>query len=171
MKVAQLPASDFEHYLKNYLQKVPDLTLLKSLEYSRDLVKNLYQGMSPEKALYTYADDKWTPKEMLLNLIDSERIFCTRALRFARKDETVLSGYNHEAFVEESLANERSLSSLLEEYNAQRQSSIFLFKSFTQEMLQRKGNANGLVVSVAAVGLVISGHELHHVQILKDRYL
>lgn len=171
MKVAHLPTSDFEHYLKNYLKKVPDLRLLESLEHSRKLVVNLYQEMAPEKTLYRYADDKWTPKEMLLHLIDSERIFCTRALRFARKDKTVLPGYDHEAFVKESQANERDLSSLLEEYNAQRQSSIFLFKSLSKEMLQRKGNANGLVVSVAALGLIISGHELHHVQILEERYL
>lgn len=171
MKVAHLPASDFEHYLKNYLQKVPDFSLLESLEYSRKLVINLYKEMPSNKMLFRYAEDKWTPKEMLLHLIDTERIFCTRALRFARKDKTVLSGYDHEAFVRESRANKRSLESLLEEYNAQRQSSFFLFQSFTQEMLKRRGNANGLEVSVAALGLIISGHELHHVQILKDRYL
>ncbi|MDT0293186.1 DinB family protein [Mesonia ostreae] len=132
---------------------------------------NLYKEMSFETLIYRYAEDKWTPKEMLLHLIDSERIFCTRALRFARKDKTLLSGYDHEDFVKESGANTRSLESLLEEYNMQRQSSILLFKSFTKDMLQRKGNANGLEVSVAALGLIISGHELHHVQILKERYL
>lgn len=171
MKVSNLPSSDFDHYLKNYLEKVPDLSLLESLDYSKNKVIQFYKELPNDKEEYRYAENKWTPKEILLHLIDTERIFCGRALRFARNDKTVLPGYDHEDFVKESDANDRMLENLLEEYIAQRKSSLLLFKSFSQPILEKIGNANNLMVSVGAIGLVISGHELHHLQILNERYL
>ena len=171
MKVSHLPSSDFDHYLKNYLEKVPDLSLLESLHYSKNKVIQFYKDLPNDKKLFRYAENKWTPKEILLHLIDTERIFCGRALRFARNDKTILAGYDHEVFVKESNANERALEDLLEEYVAQRKSSSLLFKSFSQSMLERIGNANNLMVSVGAIGLVISGHEFHHLQILNERYV
>lgn len=171
MKVSNLPSSDFDHYLKNYLEKVPDLALLESLDYSKNKVIQFYKELPNDKEEYRYAENKWTPKEILLHLIDTERIFCGRALRFARNDKTVLPGYDHEDFVKESDANDRMLENLLEEYIAQRKSSLLLFKSFSQPILEKIGNANNLMVSVGAIGLVISGHELHHLQILNERYL
>lgn len=171
MKVSNLPSSDFDHYLKNYLKKVPDLSLLESLDYSKNKVIQFYKELPSDKGVYRYAEGKWTPKEILLHLIDTERIFCGRALRFARNDKTVLPGYDHEDFVKESNANDRMLENLLEEYIAQRESSRLLFKSFSQPTLEKIGNANNLMVSVGAIGLVISGHELHHLQILNERYL
>ena len=108
---------------------------------------------------------------MLVHLIDTERIFCNRALRFARNDQTDLPGYNHDEYVPNSGANERTLNDISNEFNIVRQGTIALFNSFTPEMLERKGTANGNNLTVLAIGFVISGHEKHHVNILDERYL
>ena len=104
-------------------------------------------------------------------MIDTERIFCNRALRFARNDQTNLPGYDHDEYVPNSGANERSLKEIAEEFNIVRKGTIALFKSFTTEMLNRNGSANGNNLTVLAIGFIISGHETHHTNILNERYL
>jgi uncharacterized damage-inducible protein DinB len=120
---------------------------------------------------YKYADNKWTIKDMLLHIVDAERVFAYRALRFARADNTNLPGFEHNDYVDRSNANYRSKSSLLNEYNAQRASTIQLFTNFTEEMLLQTGIASGNPMSVRALGFVIAGHEIHHCHIIKKHYL
>lgn len=126
-----------------------------------------------EKLEYRYEANKWTIKEVVSHLIDSERIFAYRALRFARKDKTPVAGFDENDYALESVANNRTIEDLLEEYTLVRQASIALYKTFgsDSEILKRTGIAGGGEVSVRALGFLIAGHEKHHCDIIRERYL
>ena len=163
---------NFAEYFNYYINLVNDSDdVIFSLEHSHKKTNELLDLITEEQGNYVYADGKWTIKELLIHLIDTERIFCNRALRFARNDQTDLPGYNHDEYVPNSGANERTLNDISNEFNIVRQGTIALFNSFTPEMLERKGTANGNNLTVLAIGFVISGHEKHHVNILDERYL
>lgn len=127
--------------------------------------------MPIEKQNYRYAEGKWTPKDILLHLVDAERIFAYRALRIARNDKTALPGFEENDYVIEAKAEERSMSSLLEEYSEVRKATISLFLNFGEEVLKRLGEASNCSVSVRAIGYIILGHEKHHVDVIFERYL
>ncbi|MDQ3049724.1 MAG: DinB family protein [Bacteroidota bacterium] len=147
---------------------------------SRDFMKVLRESYGRNPALllsipdnkwnYSYSPGKWTVKEVLLHLTDCERIFAYRALRFARNDKTELSGFDEDEYAPNSNAAKRSDVSIIEEYKAVRAATLTLFEYCDKEMLSRTGYANGHEFSVQMVGAIIAGHELHHFQILKDRY-
>ncbi|MDP2089084.1 MAG: DinB family protein [Flavobacteriaceae bacterium] len=149
--------------------KVPELfgALNKSYEDTLTLLENLTE----DKLLYRYGEDKWTIKEIVQHLIDAERILCYRALRFSRNDSTDLPGYDENWFVNFSNANERPITDLLAEFHCVRSATVSLFKSFTEEMLIRTGVANTSEMSVRAAGLIIAGHQWHHLNVIKERYL
>ena len=121
--------------------------------------------------LYRYAEGKWTIKEVLVHIIDDERIYAYRALRFARNDKTELPGFDQDPYAFYSNANVRSIESIIEEYEAVRMSTITLFNGFSDDVMLRSGVANNNEVTVRALGYHIAGHELHHLNILKNRYL
>lgn len=120
---------------------------------------------------YQYAEGKWTIKELVQHIIDAERIFCYRALSFARKDAAALPGFDEESYATASKANKRDVAQMLEELKAVLQSSALLFASFDEEQLQSSGIANGNSIGVSSIGFIIIGHTLHHINILKERYL
>lgn len=124
-----------------------------------------------EKWHYSYAEGKWSIAEVMLHLVDAERVFQYRALRIARKDQTPLSGFDHDAYVPVSGAGKRSRESIIEEYKAVRQASISLFSTFDAEVLQRKGKASNSAISVGALGFIMCGHQKHHRNIIRERYL
>jgi len=130
------------------------------------LLLSLPQG----KWNYAYSPGKWTVKEVLLHLTDCERIFAYRALRFARNDKTELPGFDENEYAPNSFAEKRSEVSIIEEYKAVRNATITLFNYMDDELLKRTGVANDVEFSVSIIGAIIAGHELHHLQILKDRY-
>ncbi len=121
--------------------------------------------------MYRYAKDKWTIKEVLIHLIDMERIYACRALRFARNDQTGLPGFDGGQYVYSSGANNRDISDLLDELEAVRHSTIAMVEGFDEKALIRSGTINGKPVSVRALIYHIAGHELHHIKIIKERYL
>ena len=127
--------------------------------------------MPPDKLTYRYAENKWTIKEILVHIMDDERIYAYRALRIARNDKTPLPGFEQDDYVPFSKANQRSLASILREYKTVRQATVSLFTSFNMEDLLRIGTANDHPVSVRALAWHIAGHELHHLNIIKERYL
>ena len=128
-------------------------------------------GSYPEnKWHYRYEEGKWHVKELLGHLCDAERIFSTRALRFARNDQTPLPGFEQNDYVPESNVEHRSVPDLLEEYALLRNATIKLFENLTPEMLQRQGTASGWPITVKAIGFVIVGHEKHHQNIFHERY-
>lgn len=121
--------------------------------------------------MYRYAEAKWTIKEILVHIVDDERIYAYRALRFARNDRTELPGFEQDDYTRASHANARSLTNIFEEYEAARSATIAMFNGFDDGALLRSGVANGTVMSVRAAAYHIAGHELHHVSIIRERYL
>ena len=124
-----------------------------------------------EKADYCYALGKWTVKQLLQHLIDTERIFSYRALRFSRGEPLPLPGFNENSYASNAPASHRTLSSLKEEFAFVRQSTDILIKSFTEDQLNKNGVASNYVISVNALCFIIFGHIIHHQKILQERYL
>jgi uncharacterized damage-inducible protein DinB len=163
---------EYAPYTIMYIGLLPDDGLiLKHLEDNLRATTDFMRAVPEEKLSYRYAKDKWTIKEILAHLIDDERIYAYRALRFARNDQTELPGFEQDAYAVESGANERSHDDLLEEFAAVRKSTIALFNSFDDRVFIRSGVASGNVMSVRAVAYHIAGHELRHLNIIKERYL
>ena len=132
-------------------------------------MKELIHSLSEEKLLYRYAPGKWTIKEILVHIIDDERIYSYRALRFARNDRTELPGFEQDDYTAESNANERSLDSIFEEYEAVRKATIALFNGLDNEALLRRGKADGNEDTVRALAYHIAGHELHHIHFVRNK--
>lgn len=168
MTTSQLKTTDYADFYATYINQLPNDDLLLLLKKSQEDTLNFFRNIPEEKLLFRYAESKWTIKEVLLHLIDTERILTYRALRFARNDATELPGFDQDAFVANSNANEISWEDLLDEYSSVRRSSIFLFKNFSEETLQKNGNGNGNKMTVAAAGFVVVGHEIHHVNVIKE---
>ncbi|MGB0887490.1 MAG: DinB family protein [Vicingaceae bacterium] len=163
---------NFSEYFSHYVNLAKDYdNVITALEFSHKRTNELLDLVTEEQGNFAYAEKKWSIKELLVHLIDTERIFCNRALRFARNDKTDLPGYDHDAFVPESRANERKLCEICKEYDLVRQATIALFKSFTDKMLEKNGTANGNHLTVLSIGFILSGHETHHINILEERYL
>ncbi|MBO9618809.1 MAG: DinB family protein [Niabella sp.] len=158
-------------YFDRYISQVPDdLDLIPAIQKS---ILDLYQLDKDKISALgdtVYAPGKWTIKEILLHIADTERVFLYRALRFARKDTTVLPGFDENLFAENSGANDRSLESLLEELLAVRQATLAFYKNLTNEQLLRIGNTFNTQLSVLAVGFTLVGHQIHHFKIIEERY-
>ncbi|QCE42821.1 DinB family protein [Psychroserpens sp. NJDZ02] len=171
MTILDLQQDEYLPYFKGYIDQAEGVSLLSGLESSFKTIHSFYLSIASEKLEYRYAEGKWTIKEIISHLIDTERIFCYRALRFARQDKTDLSGFDENAYVLASGASERSIADLLEEYTLVRKATIALFKSFSKTVLISNGIAGSGSVSVRALGFLIIGHEKHHVNVIKERYL
>lgn len=124
-----------------------------------------------EIADYAYAEGKWTIKQLIGHMIDTERILVYRLTCFARGEQAALPGFDEDEYVIHSHFQDRSLQSLAEEFALVRKSNLYLFHSLEEQELQRTGIASGLLISVSAIRLVIAGHVIHHIGIIKDRYL
>lgn len=172
MTVKALNSSEYLDYFKHFLSLVPkDETIINSLESVYNKHLDFFLSIPLNKLEYRYKENKWTIKELISHLIDTERIFNYRALRISRRDKTPMAGFNENDYVDYGNANSRTIESLIEEYKAVKLATITLFKSFTPEMLLATGVASKHNVSVRAIGFIISGHEIHHVNIIKERYL
>lgn len=163
--------SEYNPYYKQYISHLEGKDVIQSLETGVEEVNVLVASLTEEKLRSAYAEGKWTIKEVLQHIMDTERIFCNRALRFARNDKTELPGFEQDDYVPYSRANERNSMEMLQEYNAIRQATISLFKGFSDEMLSRIGIASGSDMSVRAIAHVVTGHEQHHMKVIKERYL
>lgn len=162
----------FAEYFNYYVSLVDkNKDVISVLEDTHNETNTLLDLITENQGNYAYAENKWTIKELLIHLIDTERIFCNRALRFARNDKTNLPGYDHDEYVNFCNAKDRTICDIYKEYNHVRAATIALFKSFSEEMLIREGTANGNKLTVLAIGYIIAGHEKHHINILNERYL
>jgi len=164
-------ATEYAPFYGTYVGKVPDGDLLELLERQRRETQNLLAGLSDTQALHRYAPGKWSIKEVVGHLMDSERVFCYRALRFARADEKPLQGFDEKAWVPAGSFDARPLADLAAELDAVRRATIALFRGFDAAALARKGTANNNEVTVRALAWIVAGHERHHVAILRERYL
>ena len=124
-----------------------------------------------DKFDYSYAEGKWTIKEIIQHIIDTERIFAYRALRISRNDKTPLPGFDENDYVDNTNAKRRGIQDLLSEFSAVRHSNLLMYKSFSDEQLRRIGIASNNEVSVRALGFLILGHLKHHQKVFQERYL
>ena len=156
---------------KRYVQHVKDYDVLEAMKISSKETLGLVRSISEEMGEHRYAAGKWSIKELLCHMMDTERILAYRALRFARNDKTNLPGFEENDYAPQANANNRNIKQIADEMERLRQTTIDLFVNFTPEMLERKGLANNLELSVLNLGYIIPGHESHHRAILKERYL
>ena len=155
---------------KAYVDLIPDDQVLQALNNNHTQFK-AYLGQLPEdNGSYRYAENKWTVKQVISHIIDTERIFAYRALRIARNDPTPLAGFEENSYAIYSNASNRRIKELADEFDNLRKSTIDLFMSFNNEMMERYGQVGGKIVDVAAAGFIIAGHCRHHHNILKERY-
>ena len=171
MTSKDLSNDEYNPYYQQYILKSGHVSLLEGLRTNGDNTISFLKGIPKDKLEYRYEVGKWTVKEIIQHLIDTERIFTYRALCIARKDETLLPGFDQDAYVLSSGANDRTLSALLQEYEALRLASVNLFEGFSQDMLCRIGVASNSNLSPRAVAFIVIGHENHHCEIIKERYL
>ena len=161
----------YKNYFQNYTSLVPENNVLSALNNQAKTLTDFFNSISDEKAMYAYADGKWTMKEMLQHMIDTERIFAFRALAIARKETVTLPGFDENIYATNSLANKRTWAELAHEMKIVRESTILLFKSFTEEMSQNSGYFSAANGNVNTIGSIIVGHFYHHVNITNERYL
>jgi uncharacterized damage-inducible protein DinB len=173
MKKIEKPGEgEYAPYTIMYIGLLPDDGLvLGHLESNLKATRDLILSLPEEKLAYRYAEGKWTIKEILVHLVDDERIYAYRALRFARNDKTELPGFDQDSYAAHSGANGRAVGDILAEFTSVRRATISLFESFDGDALLRAGVADGKVMSVRAAAYHIAGHELRHVNIIRERYL
>jgi uncharacterized damage-inducible protein DinB len=172
MKPTQLNSTEYAPFYADYIAKVSDeYSLVEELEISLHRFIKFVQDIPMDKFDYRYAEGKWTIKDIIQHLIDAERIFAYRALRFARNDSTDLPGFEENDYVDEANANSRSIMDLLTEMSSVRHATLVLFKTFNEAQLLRIGTANNNKMSLRALGFVIIGHQNHHQRVFEERYL
>lgn len=170
--MARPSIGDYASFYQAYIAKTEGCDSVTALieRYSNE-INAFIISIPDEKAHYAYAENKWTVNDLLQHMIDAERIFTYRALTFARKDDKNLPGFDENEYAATANANGRTLQSLKEEFTAVRKSTDTFFVSLTEEQLQTQGKANNNPVTVNAIAFITFGHVLHHIQILKERYL
>jgi len=161
---------EYSAFAARYVNLVGDEPILEILKNNQQSTYEIFTGLSSGKADYAYAEGKWTIKQMLGHMADTERVFAFRALAFSR-EAIELPGFDQDVYMEGTTFNSRSLKDLANEFKTVRESSLYLFKSLTENQSTQKGIASGNPVSVRALAYMIAGHELHHINILKERYL
>ncbi|AWG22570.1 damage-inducible protein DinB [Flavobacterium faecale] len=171
MKVSDLNSSEYAAFYAPYVAILEDEDLIEDLEISLHQFIKFVQNIPLDKFDFRYAEGKWTIKDIIQHLIDSERVFAYRALRVSRNDTTALPGFDENDYVVNTDANSRGIQNLLAELSAVRFSTLFLFKSFSSEQLARMGTASNHAISVRALGFLIIGHQKHHQKVFQDRYL
>lgn len=164
----QLP--EYAEPYHGYVTVVPDGDVRITLEREGERALSFYRRVPSELAGSSYAPGKWTVREVLAHVNDSERVFAYRALRFGRGDATPLATFDQEAWTPSSHANARPWEDLLDEFRVVRASTLHLVRSFAAEDWGRTGVASGWPVSVRALAWIVAGHELHHRRILIERY-
>jgi len=171
MKTSDLTTTEYFQYYKQYIDLVGDSSMLVALESGKTTTQQFFKSIPVSKLDFRYAKGKWTPKDILLHLIDTERVFTYRALYFARHENSDLEGFDENVFAQNGAGNDRSIDALLDEYVTLRNATVALFESFTEAQMKQTGNANGNVLSVRACGFIICGHEIHHSNVISERYL
>lgn len=167
----QLNPTEYQGYFSRYVNLVPENARIdEALSDSIDQLLAAVSKRSEAQLTVGYAAGKWSIKEVIQHLIDSERVFNYRALRFARQDDTILPGFDQDLFAQNSNPNERSIADLIEEFTTVRNSCRWLFKSLSAQQLETSGNANGTILSVRAIAFLNAGHSLHHLKIINEKY-
>lgn len=166
------PASqDSAEFYYGYISQAKGNSIAEVIANHVAELKQFYSSLPEEKSDYAYAKDKWTIKEVLQHVIDAERVFSYRALRFARKDITPLASFDENSYTQHSNAKNRTLQSLKDELTALRSATDIMLSTFNEEQLASKGIASNNPITVNALAFIIYGHLLHHKRIIEERYL
>jgi hypothetical protein len=169
--IARPDPSEYVPYFGRYVELVPDGDILALLERQIGETAALLAGLTEEQANARYAVGKWSIKEVIGHVADTERIFVYRALRFSRDDHTPLPGFEQDDFVAGGNAHRQPLTALLTELESVRAATLTFFRSLDADMLLRRGTAENNAISVRAIPFILAGHERHHVTVIEDRYL
>jgi uncharacterized damage-inducible protein DinB len=172
MTKQDLTSEEYHPYYRTYINMISEtVDLVEGFEVGFKNIEAFFKAIPKEKLEYKYAEDKWTVKEVFQHIIDTERIFMYRCLRVARHDKTALAGFEQNDYILPSKANSKTIEALLEEYRTTRQFSIVLLKSLSNEDLKCVGRASGYVMSARSAAFSTIGHEIWHMNIIKERYL
>jgi uncharacterized damage-inducible protein DinB len=164
-------AREFPESYRYYIELVKEEDGLHAMETQIMQLRHLLGDVPPEQESFAYAAGKWTLKELVGHVVDCERIMAYRALCIARGEGNQLPGFDENNYVAKGKFNQRSMNDLVHEFSLVRESNIALFRSFDQEMLSRRGMANNYLVSVRAILFMMLGHDLHHQEVMKSKYL
>jgi uncharacterized damage-inducible protein DinB len=161
---------DFAPYYKGYVEQIKGDDILDVLEDQLNVTIKFFNSIPEEKGNYAYAEGKWSVKEVLGHVVDTERVFAYRALCIARGEKQQLPGFEQDDFVREAGFNKRTLKDLSDEFTFLRKSNLVLFKSFSENELNRRGIASKNEVTVRAILFIIAGHGTHHIKVLREKY-
>ncbi|MGM2687427.1 DinB family protein [Bacillus cereus group sp. BceL004] len=164
-------AGEYNSYYATYVNLVSDGNIIQILEQQIEETNLLLKEISDSEGLFRYAPTKWSIKEVIGHIADTERVMAYRLLSIARGETAELPGYNDDMYVLKATFDKQSMQDLLENLIVVRQSTLHLLKSLDKDTWLQKGNANKSEVTVRALAYIIAGHELHHLQIIKERYL
>ena len=170
MNPSQVQPTEYRESYKHYIQLTPDLEITAALNQTHQATIAFFEKLDTDKLEHRYAAGKWTPKDILQHIIDNERIQSYRALAFSRQDTSVQPGFDQDVYADNSVANTRTVEDLLEEFKVVRQSSIVMFRDFTNEMLHYEGTCFSLKITPLALGFINIGHAQHHLNVLKEKY-
>lgn len=162
---------DYNEYYQKYIDLVKGDDIIKEMYQTSLLISNTFNMFSQSKGDFRYAEGKWTLKEVVGHMLDTDRIFSYRALAIARGENQPLPGFDQDIYVVNGKFNNRPLFDLVYEYRLARENNLQMFKGFDNSVLQNRGVASGYEVTVLALMFMIVGHQKHHVNILKERYL
>lgn len=171
MKVSDILENEYAGHFGTYIKQAGDGILIEELEISLHEFIRFVQNIPMDKFDYRYAPGKWTIKDIIQHVMDTERIFAYRALRFSRNDKTALPSFEEDDYANNTNSNSRSIQDLLTEFSALRHSTLLFYKSLSEEQLKRIGTASGNQISVRALGFVMIGHQKHHQKVFEERYL
>lgn len=164
-------SSEYAHYYADYVANVPKENIIETLKAQMHEMYTFINSMPGDKAFYAYKEGKWTIKQIIGHIIETERVFAYRALAFSRRDPNPLPAMDQDDYVKYSNYNSRTISNLANEFLAVRISTIHLFQNMTKEMLSLKGTASGFEFTVRSLAFIIAGHELHHMDVIRKKYL
>ncbi|MCO4822011.1 MAG: DinB family protein [Flavobacteriaceae bacterium] len=172
MTVKDLNINEFNSYYSTYINLVGEnISLFEGLKLGQKQTSDFIESIDENKMGYAYDEGKWTIKEVVQHIIDCERVFTFRAFCISRNDKAEFPGFDQDEYVSSSEANKKTKLDLLNEYNTQRTATIAMFESLNETMLKNKGTASNSILSTRAAGFIIIGHELHHCNVIQEKYL
>lgn len=164
-------SSEFAPYYGKYTSRVKSEDIVATLEAQLEDTRSILGSLTESESAFRYAAEKWSIRQMLGHVIDTERIFSYRALRIARGDQTPIEGFEQDDYVRNGPFEHRSLAELIDEFATVRRATVFLLRSLNPEAWTRRGIASNNEVTVRALAYIIAGHELHHMNVLREKYL
>jgi hypothetical protein len=163
--------SEYAAFYAGYISKVDGRNVIREMQEQLLELQELVSLIPEDKENYAYAPGKWTIKEVIGHIIDTERVMAYRAMRISRKDKTNLPGFDENVYINNSNFNSRSLYDLGHEFALVREGNVAMVKSFSEEMIAEMGIANNKDVSVRALIFILVGHAAHHIAVIRERYL